>query len=207
MQTLGNTPLLLAIPAFVTLLTACATTPPQNPGDACAIFREYPDWYQDARQASRRWGTPIPVLLAIIHQESRFRADARPPRTRILWVIPGPRPSTAYGYSQALDSTWDQYLDEAGDWGADRDDFEDAVDFVGWYTHTTWRRNGVARHDAYHHYLAYHEGHGGFARGSYRNKPWLLNTARRVARRAQRYRAQLRGCQDNLPSSGWWPFG
>jgi len=47
--------------------------------------------------------------MAIIRQESSFQADAQPPRSRILWIIPGPRPSSAYGYSQALDGTWDWY--------------------------------------------------------------------------------------------------
>lgn len=207
MQTPGLFPLPPIILALLLLPTACATAPPGDVTDACAIFGDYPDWRRDAGQASRRWGVPVEVLLAVIRQESGFRADARPPRTRILWIIPGPRPSTAYGYTQALDTTWEQYLREAGAWGADRDAFEDAVDFVGWYVYTNWRRNGVARHDTYRNYLAYHEGHGGYARGSYRDKPWLLAAARRVARQAARYRAQLDGCREATAGRGWWPFG
>jgi hypothetical protein len=174
---------------------ACATAPPRNVSNACAIFAEYDDWYPDAQAASRRWGVPLPVLLAIIHQESAFRSDAQPPRTWYLGFIPGPRPSSAYGYSQALDGTWDRYIAATGNHGADRDDFDDAVDFIGWYVNETAKRNRIAKSDAYHQYLAYHEGHGGFAKGSYRKKPWLMERAKQVRRQADRYSAQLARCK------------
>jgi hypothetical protein len=177
------------------LLAACATAPPRNVSNACAIFAEYDDWYPDAQAASRRWGVPLPVLLAIIHQESAFRSDAQPPRTWYLGFIPGPRPSSAYGYSQALDGTWDRYIAATGNHGADRDDFDDAVDFIGWYVNETAKRNRIAKSDAYHQYLAYHEGHGGFAKGSYRKKPWLMERAKQVRRQADRYSAQLARCK------------
>ena len=176
------------------LLVSCTTAPPRNVNDACAIFAEYDDWYPDAKAASQRWKVPIPVLLAIIHQESAFQADAQPPRRWYLGFIPGTRPSSAYGYSQALDGTWDRYTAATGKPGADRDDFADAVDFIGWYVNETARRNGIARHDAYQQYLAYHEGQDGFAKGSYRNKPWLLELARKVNRQAARYGSQLARC-------------
>ena len=184
------------------MLAACSTAPPRNINNACAIFSEYEDWFDDASEASRRWGVPVPVLLAIIRQESSFQSDAQPPRSRILWIIPGPRPSSAYGYSQALDGTWDWYLQATGNHGADRDDFEDAVDFIGWYVNETWRRNGVAKNDAYRQYLAYHEGHGGYARETYRQKPWLLKVARKVSQQADRYRSQLAQCQSQLADRG-----
>jgi hypothetical protein len=180
------------------LLAACATTPPRNINDACAIFAEYDDWFADAKAASQRWGVPLPVLLAIIHQESAFRADAQPPRTWYLGFIPGPRPSTAYGYGQALDGTWNHYIAATGNRGADRDEFDATVDFIGWYVNETSRRNGVAKSDAYNQYLAYHEGQGGFARGTYRKKPWLLERAQRVRQQAGRYRDQLGRCEPQL---------
>ena len=180
------------------LLAACATAPPRNVDDACAIFAEYGDWFADAKSASQRWGVPLPVLLAIIHQESAFRADAQPPRTWYLGFIPGPRPSSAYGFSQALDGTWDHYIAATGNHGADRDEFDDAVDFIGWYVNQTARRNGIAKSDAYNQYLAYHEGQEGFAKGTYRKKPWLLERAKRVRQQADRYGAQLARCEPRL---------
>src|SRR5690606_16932254 len=97
-----------------------------------------------------------------------------------LGVIPWKRPSSAFGYAQALDSTWDLYRRDANNFLASRADFDDAMDFVGWYNHTSYQRNRIARDDAYSLYLAYHEGHGGYARGTYRGKPWLLERARGV---------------------------
>ena len=196
--------------AVLLLLGACATAPPpRNVSNACAIFSEYSEWYPAAKAASRRWEVPLPVLLAIIHQESTFRSDARPPpRTWYFGFIPGPRPSSAYGYSQALDGTWSDYIAATGNAHADRDEFHDAVDFVGWYVHQTAKRNGIAKHDAYHQYLAYHEGQGGFARGSYRKKSWLMQRARQVSQQAERYRIQLARCETQLAasSSPWRAF-
>ena len=116
----------------VAVVSGCATSPPSRVDDICHIFREKDDWYDASADASEKWGSPIGTLMAIIHQESRFRATAKPPRRKILWIIPGPRPSSSYGYTQALVETWETYERDAGNYGADRDDFADAVDFVGW---------------------------------------------------------------------------
>ena len=56
-------------------------------------------------------------------------------------------------------------------------------------------RNGIALSDARNQYLAYHEGHTGFARGSYNSKSWLLRVADQVAARADTYRSQLTRCR------------
>jgi hypothetical protein len=103
----------------------------------------------------------------IIYHESGFDRKAQPPRKRFLWIFPGSRPSTAYGYSQALDTTWDFYRQDSGNHGADRDDFGDAIDFVGWYNYKSRKYCGIKPNDAYHLYLAYHEGHGGFNRRTF----------------------------------------
>ena len=120
-------PWVLGLSSGVLLLVACTTAPPRNIDDACAIFAEYGDWFADARTTSQHWGVPLPVLLAIIHQESGFQADAQPPRAWILGFIPGSRPSSAYGYSQALDGTWERYVAASGNRGADRVGKGDAV--------------------------------------------------------------------------------
>ena len=182
------------------LLAGCAAGPPSNINDICLIFEENPRWYRDARDSYERWGVPIPTMMAIIHQESSFRARARPRRERILGFIPGSRPSTAYGYAQALDGTWDMYRRETGNRYARRTRFGDAIDFVGWYCDRSHRRSGISRHDPYRLYLAYHEGHGGYNRGTHREKQWLLSTAARVRDRAARYSRQLAGCREGLES-------
>ena len=188
------------------LLTGCSTSRPANIDNICAIFEEKDDWYEEAAEARDEWGSPIPVMMAIMHQESRFHAKAKPPRKKILGFIPGFRPSDAYGYSQALDSTWDAYQRSAGRYGADRDDFGDAIDFIGWYNYQSHQRSGISRGNTYALYLAYHEGQGGYNRGTYRNKKWLMDVARKVERRANHYQGQLVGCEEELKDRGWF-FG
>ncbi len=58
-------------------------------------------------------------------------SNARPARRLIFGLISGPRPSSAYGYSQALDGTWNDYLSENKKQFASRTDFSDSVDFIG----------------------------------------------------------------------------
>ncbi|WP_439849146.1 hypothetical protein [Thioalkalicoccus limnaeus] len=180
---------ILATIVLVAAGCASAPKPPRQIDDACAIFAEQPRWYRAARQAERRWGTPVQVQLAIIRAESGFRHNARPRATQ------GQLLSTAYGYPQAIDGTWDWYREQTGNRRARRTSFADAVDFIGWYTDVSQRQLGISKWDAHNQYLAYHEGHGGFQRGSYRNKDWLLRTARRVDQYAHTYGAQLRQCR------------
>ncbi|TGD75203.1 hypothetical protein E4634_04165 [Mangrovimicrobium sediminis] len=187
-------------------LGGCTTGPPRNPDNLCDIFEEKDDWYDDAADARDNWGSPIPVMMAIMHQESRFNAKAKPPRRKLMGFIPWTRPSDAYGYSQAKKGTWKEYVRDAGNYGADRDDFGDAIDFIGWYNHRSKRRNGISPNNTYGLYLAYHEGHGGFSRGSWKSKDWLQNVARSVERRAGSYGQQLAGCEEDLKDRGWF-FG
>ncbi len=180
------------------LLAACGGrqdfSAPRNANDACALIAERPAYLQATRAAERRWGVPVPVQLAIIHAESSFIGDARTPVRYTLGVIPMGRQSSAYGYSQALDGTWEEYLQETGNRRARRENIHDATDFIGWYSTKSRERNGIALNDARNLYLAYHEGHAGFRRQSYNSKPWLLGVAQRVETRAIMYDTQLRRC-------------
>ena len=187
------------------VIAGCASTPPANPANLCDVFFEKRSWYRDARRASQRWQVPIGVLMAFTYQESSFRARARPPRRRLLGFIPWTRPD-AFGFAQATDATWSDYRRSTGRRRASRDDFGDAVDFVGWYNDQSLRRNQIPKTDAYRAYLAYHEGQGGYARQTYTGKGWLLDTARGVASRAVAYDTQLQGCQRRLRRPWWRPF-
>jgi hypothetical protein len=188
---------ILVIILFLCALTACTAMPPKNSDNLCATFKEKDDWYADTQQSYQKWGVPIPVQMAIMHQESHFVADARPPRVWLLGIIPWFRPSSAYGYAQALDKTWQDYLDKTGSWTADRDDFGDASDFIGWYCAVSNNRLGIAKGDAKNLYLAYHEGHSGYKRKAYLNKTGLTRIAEKVANRARLFKSQLEGCKIN----------
>ena len=195
------------IVAFALLMiVGCATSPPEQVDNVCDIFREKSGWYSDVKESRARWGVPISVAMAFMYQESRFIATAKPPRKKIFGVIPGPRPSDSYGYSQAKESTWDWYQRSTGNYGADRDDFGDAIDFIGWYNNVSHKELGISKQDAFRLYLAYHEGHGGYRKQSYRSKDWLIDVARKVDRHAQQYNSQLQGCGEELEPRGWFDW-
>ena len=191
------------------LLSACTTSPPEQVDNVCDIFLEKSGWYEDAKESRARWNVPVSVSMAFMYQESRFVATAKPPRKKLFGVIPGPRPSDAYGYSQAKNSTWDWYQRSSGNYGADRDNFGDAIDFIGWYNDMSHQQLGLDKQDAFRLYLAYHEGHGGYRSGSYNKKPQLLKVADKVAETSDTYGAQLATCEVRLRCRQWykfWPF-
>jgi hypothetical protein len=196
----------LFVLVFLVALAGCSSLPPANPNNLCDIFDDKPSWYQDSKKAEKRWGSSVPVMMSIMYQESQFKHNARPARTKILWVIPGPRPSDAYGYPQAKDAVWNEYQDQSGNGWSRRDNFGDAIDFIGWYNKQSQKRSKIRSNDSYNLYLAYHEGHGGYNRATYRKKNWLMNTARKVDDRAQQYERQLRNCEERCKGSWWWPF-
>ncbi|CAN1497935.1 Slt35_like domain containing protein [Paracoccaceae bacterium] len=168
---------------------------PRELDDACAITRERPQYLRAMRAVERRWGIPVHVLMATIYQESKFIGNARTPHTFALGVIPMGRQSTAYGYSQALNGTWEEYQASAGSRRAKRDDIADATDFMGWYMDESSRKLGISKDDAEAQYLAYHEGRSGYASESYLGKPWLVEVAAAVGARAELYRDQLAYCR------------
>ncbi|MBP7712536.1 MAG: transglycosylase SLT domain-containing protein [Gammaproteobacteria bacterium] len=193
--------------AIALVLQACASAPPKAVDDACAIFREKPDWWEATREAEQKWGAPVPLQLAIVRQESGFREDAKPPRDTLLGIPMWWRLSNAYGFAQVKDETWDWYRDRTGNRWADRDDFEDVADFIGWYSDVSHRTLGIGKSDAFNQYLAYHEGHGGWKRRTYREKDWLVGVARKVERYARTYGEQLRTCRKELEEDrSWWPL-
>lgn len=179
------------------LLASCGGgnySAPRNLDNACALVAERPAYFRAMRDAERRWGVPIHVQMATFHQESKFIGNARTPHRYALGIIPMGRQSSAYGYSQALDGTWEEYEDAVGRWGARRDRIDDAADFMGWYMDISTQRLGISKWDAQAQYLAYHEGRTGYANQSYLKKPWLMDVSAKVAQRAEMYRAQLASC-------------
>lgn len=190
--------------ALTLAISSCATPPPKNVANICEIFEERHDWWDAASDMEDKWGTPVHVVMSMMYQESSFRADAAPPMEYFLGFIPIGRASSAYGYSQAKTGTWDEYKKATGNSWADRDDFDDAIDFMGWFTNKTHKINKVSKWDANNQYLNYHEGWGGFKRKTYKKKQWLVRVAKKVDSRAKTYGQQLKGCRDYLDSSWLW---
>ncbi|MDF1677073.1 MAG: transglycosylase SLT domain-containing protein [Legionellaceae bacterium] len=189
--------------AMSVVLSGCATTPPRHVNNICSVFKQHPEWYADTKAAEKRWHVPQTTQMAIIHQESKFNARAKPERTKLLWVIPWTRPSSAYGYAQVLDTTWSGYKRSTGRMFASRSNFADAADFIGWYANQARARAGISPHNTKALYLAYHEGIGGYQRGTYWRKRWLVQVARKVETRAKIYEAQLSRCEATVKRKAW----
>ena len=186
----------------VVLLSGCVTAPPNNPNNACLIAQQYSNWYYSSLESYKKWGVPISVQWAFVHKESSFISDAQTPLEYVLGFIPTRRQSTAYGYAQALDGTWEEYQKETGNRWASRTNFADSVDFIGWYASRAQRIAGISKNNAYDLYLAYNQGIYGYMKRSYKKNQFLLKYARETQDMAYCYASQLRGC--NIPSKSWF---
>ncbi len=177
------------------LLFSCSSIP-KNTADGCSIFSERYLWYKHAKNTERKWGTPIYLQLAIIKMESDFDWLAKPKRNKIFKVIPYKRPSSSFGYSQAVKGTWKQYKKETNNPLATRTRFKDSVDFIGWYTTKTERILKISKKDAFRQYIAYHEGWGNYK--NYKKNPKVISLAKKVQTQSKKYKSQLLGCQNSL---------
>ncbi len=175
-------------------LSACATVPPKKPNNLCSIFQEKKSWYEDALEVHKKRGVPINIAMAFIYHESGYREDAKPPMRWFLF-IPYGRGSSAYGYPQAQDEVWGEYLDDDAGFWASRSNFKDSLDFVSWYMLKTKKKNGIALTDAYNQYLNYHEGWGGYKKKTYAKNSSLKKLATRVKNTSANYAKQLRNCR------------
>jgi hypothetical protein len=186
---------LLAV-VMLAVLAGCATAPKQT-RNICAVFDQrdglFTSWQRSAEKAEKKYGVPVPILMATMYTESGFQPNARPPRTKLFGFIPWKRQSTAYGYSQALNGTWDHYQSATGNWSARRTNFSDAIDFIGWYHWQNSQTTGIQLNDAYSLYLAYYSGPKGYMRGDWRSNAQLQKTAQRFAGMAASYQQQLQG--------------
>lgn len=199
---------LFALIAAFGLISGCATKPPPASAhdNICQIIEHDSKWYKAAKKSEEKWGTPVATLKAFVHQESRFVHNARPPRDYFLGFIPLPRKSSAFGYAQAQDPAWHDYQKATKNYRARRDNVYDALDFIGWYNSVSNTRNGISLRDPYNLYLAYHEGHGGYRKKTFNQKPWLIEVAKKVDRQSKMYDRQLKQC-NNLPGRFCvWPF-
>ena len=179
----------------IILITGCSSIP-QNTSNSCSIFNERYLWYKHAKKTEKKWGTPIYIQLAIIKMESDFDWLAKPPRQKLFKVIPFKRPSSSFGYSQAVKGTWEQYKKETGNKLATRTRFKDSVDFIGWYTDKTESLLKISKKDAFRQYLAYHEGWGGYK--NYKNNQKVIGLAKKVEKQSNKYKSQLQDCQKRL---------
>ena len=180
---------------LILLISACSSVP-KNISNSCSIFNEKYLWYKHTKKVEDKWGTPIYIQLAIIKMESDFDWLAKPKRQKIFKVIPFKRPSSSFGYSQAVKGTWKQYRNETGNKLASRTSFKDSVDFIGWYTNKTESILKISKKDAFRQYLAYHEGWGAYK--NYKKNQKVIILAKKVKNQSDKYKNQLKKCQKIL---------
>ena len=188
---------------FIFFLTGCSSIP-SNTANSCSIFNERYLWYKYAKKTEQKWGTPIYIQLAIIKMESDFDWLAKPARQKIFKVIPYKRPSSSFGYSQAVKGTWEQYKKETGNKLATRARFKDSVDFIGWYTSKSETILKISKQDAFKQYLAYHEGWGNFKH--YKKNKKVIGLAKKVEKQSNIYKKQLLSCSNSLNKNKYFIF-
>ena len=188
---------------LIFLISACSSIP-NNTSNSCSIFEERYLWYKHAKRSEQKWGTPVYLQLAIIKMESGFDWRAKPPRQKLFKIVPYKRPSSSFGYSQAVKGTWKQYKTETGNNFATRTRFKDSVDFIGWYTNKTEKILKVSKQDAFKQYVAYHEGWGNYK--NYKNNKKVVNLAKRVEKQASIYKKQLSDCENSLSTNKYIVF-
>ena len=184
-------------------ISACSSVP-KNTANSCSIFSEKYFWYKHAKKTEKKWGTPVYLQLAIIKMESDFDWLAKPQRQKIFKVIPYKRPSSSFGYSQAVKGTWKQYKDETGNKFASRARFKDSVDFIGWYTNKTKSILKIPLDDSFRKYLSYHEGWGGYK--NYKKNQKVILLAKKVENNSNRYKKQLNECKNSLSTKRYIIF-
>ena len=193
---------LILVSILFIFIVACTSIDNINTTDSCILFKEKKNWYKSTKKSYDKWGAPISLQLAIINQESSFKQFAKPKRKRLFGLIPGSRPSTAFGYAQVTNPTWDWYKNRIGNKNASRANFGDITDFIGWYATQSNKMLGISMNDYYNQYLAYHEGQGGWKNKTFNSKKWLLKIAKKVETQSNIYNNQLADCENKLNKKG-----
>ena len=183
--------------AIFFFLVSCSSVP-RYPQNACKIFGENYLWYKSAKKSSNTYGAPIHIILAFINKESGFNRWAKPKRTKLFKIVPYKRPSSSFGYSQAVKKTWELYKNETGNPLALRTRFKDSVMFIGWYMKKTKNINKIPLNDSYRQYLNYYLGWGNYAKKVYKTDKKAVIFAKNVEKQSKIYKSQLIECEKNL---------
>ncbi len=186
----------------IIFLYACTSNQLMNTADSCIIFDQKKNWYKATKKSYNKWKTPIAFQLAIIKQESSFTQFAKPKRKKLFGFIPSSRPSSAFGYAQITNPTWEWYKNKTGNQNASRANFNDVTNFIGWYTTQSENMVGISKKDYYNQYLAYHEGQNGWSKKTFKNKEWLIEVAKTVERNTNMFNEQLKNCENKLNKKG-----
>ena len=183
---------------FILFFFVSCSTIPKYPQNACKIFNQNYLWYKSIKKSSESYGVPIYIILAFVNKESGFNRWAKPKRTKLFKIIPYKRPSSSFGYSQAIKRTWELYKKETNNPLALRYRFKDSVMFIGWYIKKTNKINKIPLTDSYRQYLNYYLGWGSYAKKNYKTDKNAILFAKKVEQLSAIYKNQLKECQKNF---------
>ena len=186
---------------IVFLFLASCSYVPKYPQNACKIFSEKYTYLKYSRAASKKWNVPISSILAVINKESGFRRFAKPKRTKLFKIIPYRRPSSSFGFSQAINKTWELYKKENNKPTALRISYRSSSDFVGWYFWKANKINKVSLSNTRDLYLNYYLGFSAYKNKAYRTDKKAIIFAMSVEKHAKVYKNQLRECKSILKKS------
>ena len=178
-------------------IVSCSSVP-KYPNNACKIFGERYLWYKHIKKSSQTYSVPVHIILAFVNKESGFNRWAKPKRTKLFKVVPYKRPSSSFGYSQAVKKTWELYKTETNNPLALRTRFKDSVFFIGWYIHKTNKINKIPLSDSYRQYLNYYLGWGNYSKKVYKTDKKAIIFAKSVEKKSNTYKSQLKGFQESL---------
>ena len=178
-------------------IASCSSVP-KYPANACKIFGERYLWYKHTKKSSQTYGAPVYIILAFVNKESGFNRWAKPKRTKLFKVVPYKRPSSSFGYSQAVKKTWELYKTETDSPFALHTRFKDSVMFIGWYINKTNKINKIPLSDSYRQYLNYYLGWRNYAKKVYKTDKKSIIFAKSVEKQSKIYKSQLRECQKSL---------
>jgi|TARA_B110000438_G_scaffold111178_1_gene109065 hypothetical protein len=183
---------------FTFIILASCSSVQQHSSNACKLFGERYLWYKNVKKSSETYGAPVHIILSFVNKESGFKRFAKPKRAKLFKIIPYKRPSSSFGYSQAVNKTWELYKTETNNPLALRASFKDSVMFIGWYMAKTKKINKVSLNDPYRQYLNYYLGWGNYAKKTYKTDKKAIIFAKNVEKQSEIYKNQLRECQKAL---------
>lgn len=149
----------------------------------CELLQREKTWIQPALKSEQRYGTPLALTFVLLEQ----------PLTQLKKTHIKPR---------AAD--WDEYRIRSERWDASPNNAADAVDFIGWFTQESVKRNNITLNDVSAHYLALRVGHGNYHRLQADKYPELLQQAEQIERKAQQWQSELALCRDHWHKEGWY---
>jgi len=165
------------------LLSGCFGSSTKQQLQICDELDANDEWIEPAVNAQQKYGTPLALSLSLL-ELPLSKLEKKHVRPRM--------------------SDWDEYRIRSERWDAVPSNPQDAVDFIGWFTQLSQKRNSLAWHEAGEHYLALRLGHGGYHRFDATKYPELSQQAKGIDARSKRWSKELAACKHQWQGESWF---